>query len=184
LEQIERLADETTETVNIKRALQPALIGSGGKYAIRLEEKYGVKLSFPRENKDGTAPAKPDEVVIRGGKKGVAQAKAELLEAAAFESETRQSATFTVPTKSVSMIVGKAGATINAIKDDTGAKIDIDKSAGSDDKTTVTVSGDKKAIAAARAAVLAVVEQVGDELTTTLTIEPKFVSTSQFGWQN
>lgn len=74
------------------------------------------------------------------------------------------------------MIVGKAGAIINAIKDDTGAKIDIDKNAGSDEKTTVTVSGDKKAIAAAKAAVLAVVEQVGDELTTTLTIEPKFVS--------
>jgi hypothetical protein len=66
--------------LTIKRAIQPALIGAGGKYAIRLEEKYGVKLSFPRDNKDGTSASKPDEVTIRGGKKGVASAKAELLE--------------------------------------------------------------------------------------------------------
>jgi rRNA processing protein Krr1/Pno1 len=159
----------------IKRAIQPALIGAGGKYAIRLEEKYGVKLSFPRDNKDGPASSgNSDEVTIRGGKKGVASAKAELLEAAAFETESRQSLTFTVPTKSVAQIVGKSGATINAIKDDTGAQIDIDKSSTDDGKTTVTVRGDKKAIAAAKAAVLAVAEQVGDEITLSITIEPKY----------
>ncbi|TXT10874.1 hypothetical protein VHUM_02379 [Vanrija humicola] len=165
--QIEKLEDETTEVVKIKREIQPALIGSGGKYAIRLEEKYGVKLSFPRDNKDKDSKdakdAKSDEVTIRGGKKGVAAAKAELLEAAAFE----------VPSKAVAMIVGKQGATINGIKDDTGAQIDIDKSAGKDDKTTITVRGDKKAIAAAKAAVLAVVEELGDEITINLTIDRK-----------
>jgi hypothetical protein len=73
-------ADETTETLHIKKALHPALIGQSGKYAIRLEEKYGVKITFPREGKEGAAPQGPDEVVVRGGKKGVAGAKAELLE--------------------------------------------------------------------------------------------------------
>ncbi|ORX40578.1 hypothetical protein BD324DRAFT_9230 [Kockovaella imperatae] len=172
--QIEKLADETTETLNIKRAIQPALIGAGGKYAIRLEEKYGVKLSFPRDNKDGTAPTKPDEVTIRGGRKGVAAAKAELLEAAAFESESRQSLEFTVPSKSVAQIVGKSGATINAIKDETGTMIDIDKSEAEGKTTTITVKGDKKGIAAAKAAILAVVDQVKDVVTVTMTIDPKF----------
>ncbi|KAL1412774.1 hypothetical protein Q8F55_000522 [Vanrija albida] len=175
--QIEKLEDETTEVVKIKREIQPALIGSGGKYAIRLEEKYGVKLSFPRDNKDKDSKdakdAKSDEVTIRGGKKGVAAAKAELLEAAAFEAESRQTATFTVPSKAVAMIVGKQGATINGIKDDTGAQIDIDKS-GKEDKTTITVRGDKKAITAAKAAILAVVEELGDEITVNLTIDRKY----------
>ena len=152
------------------------MIGAGGKYAIRLEEKYAVKLSFPRDNKDGSGNAKPDEVVIRGGKKGVTAVKAELLEAAAFETESRQTATFTVPSKSVAQIVGRSGATINGIKDDTGAQIDIDKNPSEDSKTTVTVRGDKKAIAAAKAAVLAVAEQVGDELQVCVTIDPKYVS--------
>lgn len=147
------------------------MIGSGGKYAIRLEEKYGVKLSFPRD-KEGS---KPDEVSIRGGRKGVASAKAELLEAAAFETESRQTLTFTVPTKAVASIVGKSGATINGIKDETGAQIDIDKN-GEDGKTRVTVKGDKKAITAAKAAVLAVAEQIGDEITEIITIDAKYVS--------
>ena len=173
--QIEKLEDETTESVTIKRAIQPALIGSGGKYAIRLEEKYGVKLSFPRDNKDGSSTAKPDEVTIRGGKKGVAQAKAELLEAAAFENESRQELKFTVPSKSVAQIVGKSGSTINGIKDETGAQIDIDKAHGDDGKTSITVRGSKDAIAAAKKAVLAVVEEVGDEINVSLTIDPKYV---------
>lgn len=174
--QIEKLEDETTENVNIKRAIQPALIGSGGKYAIRLEDKYGVKLSFPRDNKDGSANAKPEQVTIRGGKKGVAAAKAELIEAAAFENESRQTATFTVPTKSVAQIVGKSGATISGIKDESGAQIDIDKTSSADGKTTVTVRGDKNAIATAKTAVLAVAEQVGDEIQLAVTVDPKYVS--------
>jgi len=177
--QIEKLEDETTEVVKIARAIQPALIGSGGKYAIRLEEKYGVKLSFPRD-KDGAASkdAKPDEVTIRGGRKGVAAAKSELLEAAAYETESRQSLTFTVPTKAVASIVGKAGATINGIKDETGAQIDIERSGEESTKgsTSITVRGDKNAIQAAKKAVLAVAEQIGDETTVVITIDPKYVS--------
>ena len=173
--QIEKLEDETTEVVNIKRAIQPALIGAGGKYAIRLEEKYGVKLSFPRDSKVGNV-TKPDEVTIRGGRKGVASAKAELLEAAAYETESRQTLTFTVPINSVATIVGRSGATINGIKDETGAQIDIDKSGSEDGKTKVTVRGDKKAIAAAKTAILAVAEQVGDETTMAVMIDSKYVS--------
>ncbi|WWC64561.1 uncharacterized protein I303_107172 [Kwoniella dejecticola CBS 10117] len=171
--QIEKLEDETTEIVHIKRAIQPALIGSGGKYAIRLEEKYGVKLSFPRDNKEGQ---KPDEVVIRGGKKGVAQAKAELLEAAEYENESRQSISFTIPTKSISQIVGKAGATINKIKDDTNTQIDIEKTPSESDKTKteVTVRGDKASIASAKKAILEIVEEIGDEIEDSLEIDQKY----------
>lgn len=172
LAQIEKLEDETTEVVKIKRELQPALIGAGGKYAIRLEEKYAVKLSFPREGQEGK-DTKPDEVTIRGGKKGVASAKAELLEAAAFEAESRQSATFTVPSKAIAFIVGKSGATINGIKDDSGAQINIDRE-GEGDKTSITVRGDKKAITTAKASILELVEQFGDEVTVNITVEPKY----------
>jgi predicted PilT family ATPase len=175
--QIERLADETTEVISIKRALHPALIGSSGKYAIRLEEKYGVKITFPRDAKDGVeqkSTQKPDEVILRGGKKGVAGAKAELLEAAEFEKENNQSSTFTVPTAAVARILGKAGANINAIKDDTGAQIDVDKT--SDKETSITVKGDKHAIAAAKASIQSIVAEVGDRKEDTITIPSKFVS--------
>ena len=86
--------------------------------------------------------------------------------------------TFNVPAKSVAQIVGKQGATINGIKDETGTQIDIDKSGG--DSTSVTVKGDKKGITAAKAAILAVVEQIKDEVTVTMTVDPKYVRTSRW----
>lgn len=39
----------------------------------------------------------------------------------------------------------------------------------------MTVRGDKKAIAAAKAAVLAVAEQVGDEVQEVVVVDPKYV---------
>lgn len=62
-------------------------VTEGGKYVIRLEEKYSVKITFPRDSdnyedaKGGRRePLKSDEVLIKGGKKGVAGAKAEIIE--------------------------------------------------------------------------------------------------------
>jgi len=49
-----------------------------------MEERYGVKITFPRHSSDnegrGREQLKPNEVLVKGGKKGVADAKAELLE--------------------------------------------------------------------------------------------------------
>lgn len=62
---------------------------------------------------------------------------------------------------------------INGIKDETGAQIDIDKN-GDGGKTTITVRGDKKAIAAAKAAILAVSESVGEETSIELSIPQRY----------
>lgn len=64
------------------------MIGQGGKYVLRLEERYAVKITFPRESADYESKTrevlKSDEVLVKGGKKGVAQAKAELLDVRPF----------------------------------------------------------------------------------------------------
>jgi polyribonucleotide nucleotidyltransferase len=82
---------------------------------------------------------------------------------------------FTVPTRAVARILGKGGASINAIKADTGAQIDIDKPTDGDDKdTAVQLRGTKKAVAAAKEAILAISTEVSDEVTEIVRIEPKF----------
>jgi predicted PilT family ATPase len=78
-------ADETSEVLKIPTQYHSSLIGQSGKYVIRLEEKYGVKITFPREaaeNGEGKTreSLKPDEVLIKGGKKGVAGAKSEIVD--------------------------------------------------------------------------------------------------------
>jgi polyribonucleotide nucleotidyltransferase len=77
-----------------------------------------------------------------------------------------------VPTKTVSRILGKGGATINDIKDDAGVQIDIDKSGN--DQTKVSLRGTKKGIAEAKAKILEIVEQIGDEVSETLIVENRF----------
>jgi polyribonucleotide nucleotidyltransferase len=94
-----------------------------------------------------------------------------------YEKETNHTLKFTVPTRAVARILGKGGASINEIKNETDAQIDIEKS--SEDSApasvaNVTVRGTKKAIAAAKAAILAIADTVGEEVTMTVTIESKF----------
>lgn len=176
--QVERLADETSEVLNIPAQFHSGLIGQNGKYVIRLEEKYNVKITFPRglsESGEGRSREhlKPDEVFVKGGKKGVAGAKSELLDAAEFEKESNNVIKFTIPARAIPRILGKGGATIMQIKDDTDAAIDLDK-AEDGSGATVTCRGSKKAIASAKSAIQLIVDQVGEEVTEVLTIENKF----------
>jgi hypothetical protein len=171
-------ADETSEILNIPAQYHSGLIGQSGKYVIRLEEKYNVKILFPRglsENAEGRSREhlKPDEVFVKGGKKGVAGAKSELLDAADFEKESNNVIHFSIPAPAIPRILGRGGATIKQIKDDSDAMIDLDR-AEDGSGATVTCRGTKKAITAAKTAIQSIVDQVGEEITEVLTIESKF----------
>ncbi|KAJ7496037.1 hypothetical protein B0H11DRAFT_2227032 [Mycena galericulata] len=179
LAQIERLADETSEVLKIPSQYHSSLIGQSGKYAIRLEEKYSVKITFPRqsaENGEGKTREvlKSDEVLVKGGKKGVAGAKSELLEAVEFEKESNNILKFTVPNRAVARILGRGGASINEIKDATDAQIDVDKATDDSALTNISVRGTKKAVAAAKAAIMAIADQVTEETSATVVVESKF----------
>jgi len=90
-------ADETSEVLKIPRQYHPSLIGQNGKYVTRLEDKYGVKITFPREAGEwGSKTREPltsDEVLVKGGKKGVAGARAELLDVSTSPSQRETSMT-------------------------------------------------------------------------------------------
>ncbi|KAF5351639.1 hypothetical protein D9756_007548 [Leucocoprinus leucothites] len=178
LAQVERLADETSEVLKIPTQYHASLIGHNGKYAIRLEEKYAVKITFPRQNADAESRTreqlKADEVLIKGGKKGVASAKSELLEALEVEKESNHVLEFTVPSRAVARILGRGGASINEIKDITGAFIDIEQSPDDDATTNVSLRGTKPAITEAKSLIIEIANSVGEETTVTLTIENKY----------
>ncbi|KIY44457.1 hypothetical protein FISHEDRAFT_51652 [Fistulina hepatica ATCC 64428] len=175
--QVERLADETSEVLKIPYQYHASLIGQHGKYAVRLEEKYDVKITFPRHATEGDGRTrevlKSDEVLIKGGKKGVANAKSELMDAVEFEKENNNIIKFTVPGRTVARILGRGGASINEIKDDTGVQVDIERNEGSD-IAEIICRGTKKGIEAAKTAILAIAEQVAEETTDSITIESKF----------
>ncbi|TRM69469.1 hypothetical protein BD626DRAFT_392577 [Schizophyllum amplum] len=179
LGQVERLADETQEILKIPSQYHSSLIGQSGKYAIRLEEHYSVKITFPRQNESGEGKTreqlKSDEVLIKGGRKGVAQAKKELLDAVEFEKESNNVIKFTVPNRAVPRILGRGGVSINDIKDSTSTQIDVDEAEDSDGALTqISIRGSKKGIAEAKAAILAISDQVQEETTAVVPIENKY----------
>lgn len=96
------------------------------------------------------------------------------MEALEFEKESNNALKFTVPTRAVARILGKGGVSINEIKDETGAQIDVDKADDSGASTNITVRGTKKAVSAAKAAILAISDQIGEEKSDSVSIENRF----------
>ncbi|CEH18177.1 Vigilin [Ceraceosorus bombacis] len=171
--QAAQLADETLLTVKAPASMHGAIIGQGGKYVTRLQDTYGVRINFPTA---GDANAKPDEVTIRGGKKGAEAARSELLELIEFEKENNHSTNITVSTKSIARIMGKGGSTVNKLRDDTGAQIDVDRAADdttSDGTTLIKIRGTKDAVAAAKGVILSIAKEVDAEQTIQLDIPAK-----------
>ena len=187
---VERLADETSVTLKIPQEMHGSFIGQGGKYVTRLQDTYAVRINFPNANAQsghstptegtdekpsgGRASQKPDEVIIKGGKKGVEGAKAELLELLEYEQEHNNVSILTVSTKSIARIMGKGGATIKQIRDESEAQVDVDREDNEKEGTTsIKIRGTKKAIAAARKAIEAIASEVDAEEVYTLTIAPE-----------
>lgn len=95
-----------------------------------------------------------------------------ILQALEFEKDNDHAVEFTVPTRAISRILGKGGATINQIKDDTGAQIDVDKSFEAE--ATITVRGNKQGIKEAQAMILEIASTVPEETIVDMIIENRF----------
>lgn len=179
LAQAEKLADEREEVLKIPQNLHAAVIGKGGVWVLRLQENHGVRIDFPRQGGDSAngegnkREQKSDEVIVRGGKQGVAAAKAEIMELLEYEKENNNVVEVSVAAQSIARIMGKGGATINQIRDDSGAQIDVDAENGKD-ATRIKLRGTKSAIAEAKAAIMAIDAEVKGEETFTLHIPSKY----------
>lgn len=175
LSQAEKLADETSVTLKIPANLHGAIIGQGGKYVTRLQDSYGVRINFPSQSdNEKSTGQKSDEVIVKGGKKGVEGAKAELLELVEYEKENNNVVVVPVSSKSIARIMGKGGANINRLRDETEAQIDVDHEDSQDNTASVRLRGTKKAIAAAKTAILATAADVDSEASYTITIPSRF----------
>ncbi|KAG9290830.1 hypothetical protein G9A89_010979 [Geosiphon pyriformis] len=186
LDLVDKLQDATILHLSIPAEYHKSLIGVGGRYVKRLEEKYGVHIRFPKNNhkegyeeteEDGDAQ-KSDEVIIKGGKRGVADAKAEMMELLEWEKDHDNSLNFTIPAVCLPHVVGRGGAKITEIKDDTFTRIDIGPPGSpqnNPDETMVNVMihGTKSDIVKAQEAILQIVRELENQTTITMNIDPQ-----------
>ncbi|KXN74163.1 hypothetical protein CONCODRAFT_89997 [Conidiobolus coronatus NRRL 28638] len=169
LELTEKLNDQTQIKLNIPSKYHRFIIGPGGKYVHRLEEKYGVFIKFPssddkeKEESEEAAPQRDviskDEILVKGGKKGVSEAQAEIIELVEYEKENSQSIKFVVGRTYLPHILGKGGVKITDIKDETSTKIDVDNNSENSEEATITVTGSKANITKAQKLIMAVVKE-------------------------
>ncbi|KAF9180982.1 hypothetical protein BGZ51_005769 [Haplosporangium sp. Z 767] len=163
LKMVEQIADATVAKLNIPVGHHSALIGTKGHYVRRLEEKYGVRIQFPKvaDLEDDEDKSKLNVVMVSGGKKGVQGAKEELLELYEYEKENNNTLEMVVEPKVLPHIVGRSGAKINEIQESTQTRIDIRRSSDTEGKAEsvrLVISGTKAGLKQAQKAIQDIVE--------------------------
>ncbi|KAG4306458.1 hypothetical protein PORY_000446 [Pneumocystis oryctolagi] len=177
---VKKIEDQMVLHLSIPVKHHGSLIGQNGKFVKRLEEKYQVKINFPRENSENKnfhdkKQNIKNEVTIRGDKTGATLAKLELLDLLDYEKEHGNTTTFTIPMSTVPQIVGKSGNNINDLKDQTKTRIEIEKSTSTDPSSvaTVFIQGTKEGIEEAKKSILDTVKTIQEQVTRTLFIDRK-----------
>lgn len=164
-------ADEASHTLKIEPKYHSELIGSAGGQINRLQTRYKVLIFFPRSSKntredDGAADAAsdaggkprrqqaPDEVIIRGPKKGADEAREEILTLYQYLKDHSFSATLSMQSKQIPTLIGKGGSALDALRQETGARITIpnerDNRDSRDSMVEIEIKGTKAEVAAAK----------------------------------
>ncbi|KAK9479931.1 hypothetical protein V1514DRAFT_277444 [Lipomyces japonicus] len=174
-----RLEDEVLLRINVPNEYHAALIGQKGKFVKRLEERYEVRVNFPRsEDSEGESkenlPKSKDEIVIRGPSKGAAKAKEELLELYKYEVAHGHTATLKVSKKALPRIIGRNGELINEIIDTTGAKITFDREVDDENERTFELSGTEESIQQAKEKIQEIVDEFEQFASKTIEVDKKY----------
>ncbi len=161
-------ADETTHTLKIDPKYHRELIGAQGGQILRLQNRYHVHINFPRSAKaskddesvadaaseagKGRRQQGPDEVTIRGPKKGADEARDEIFSLFQYLKDNSHTATVTVQQKQLPSLIGAGGAGMDELRSITGAKIDIpsERSESQDAKVDIQIKGTKTQVAEAK----------------------------------
>ncbi|KAI1374506.1 putative RNA binding effector protein Scp160 [Hypoxylon crocopeplum] len=161
-------ADETTHALKIEPKYHRELIGAQGSQIHRLQNRYNVHINFPKTAKaakddesvaDVTSEAgkprrqqAPDEVTIRGPKKGADEARDEVFSLYQYLKDNSFTASVTVQQKQLPSLIGSGGSGMDELRQTTGAKIDIpnDRNEAQDAAVEIQIKGTKTQVAAAK----------------------------------
>lgn len=157
-----KLEDETTHVLRIPPKFHGELIGPKGSQVLRLQDRYNVRIQFPRSGDDtpedttDAGPKRraqgPDEVIIKGPKKGADEARDELWSLFTYTQDISHTATISVSQAQVPSIIGQGGRELQNLRETTGAEIDIPgkDSVDASGRVEVKIKGKKTSVEAAK----------------------------------
>lgn len=188
-----QLQDETTHILKIEPKFHRELIGAQGAQINRLQTRYKVLIFFPRTAKatkdDDSAEATsdagkprrqqaPDEVIIRGPKKGADEARDEILSLLQYLKDNSFTASITVQQKQLPSLIGSGGAVLDQLRQSTGARIDIPSARDTaDGLVEIQIKGTKTQVAAAKKILEEKKAVFDDTVTKTIDVDRKYHKT-------
>ncbi|KAJ5089876.1 K Homology domain type 1 [Penicillium argentinense] len=164
-----KLEDETTHILKIPAQYHRELIGQRGNQVNRLQDRYSVRVQFPRatvvddaatdagSDAGGARAGRPqqaaDEVLVKGPSKGADSARDELLSLWQYVVETSHIANVSVAQSQVASLIGQRGREMDKLRADTGAQIDVPSASDAPDasgRVQIRIKGTKQQVAEAR----------------------------------
>lgn len=168
LEIAKKLEDEAEHHLNIPAQFHRDLIGYQGSQVNRLQERYGVRVNFPRtrgpadddaseagESVAGRRDNKqlPHEVIIKGPSRGADACRDELLSLLQYVKDNSFTATVMVAQNQLPSLIGAGGKEMENLRLETGAQIDVPnarEAASPGGRAEVRIKGSKKAVEEAK----------------------------------
>lgn len=165
-----KLEDETTHILKIPAQYHRELIGQRGNQVNRLQDRYNVRVQFPRATvaaddqsvtETGSDAGGPrgrgqqpaDEVLVKGPSKGADSARDEILSLLQWVVDHSHSATISVAQSQVASLIGQRGREMDKLRADTGAQIDVPSANDAPDasgRVQIRVKGTKQQVAEAK----------------------------------
>lgn len=163
-----KLEDEATHVIKIKPQYHKDMIGAKGAQVNRLQDRYNVRVQFPRTTAalsddrsvaDGSSEVNgtrgvrsnqaPDEVVIRGPRRGADEARDELLNLLQWTIDNSHTSTVSVAQSQLPSLIGQGGREMENTRLATGAQIDVPGNRDAADlagRVQIQIKGTKKQV--------------------------------------
>ena len=165
-----RWEDETTHILKIPAQYHRELIGQRGNQVNRLQDRYSVRVQFPRATASaddqsvaetgsdaGATRSRPqqaaDEVLVKGPSKGADSARDEILSLLQWVVDHSHTATISVAQSQVASLIGQRGREMDKLRADSGAQIDVPSANDAPDasgRVQIRIKGTKQQVAEAK----------------------------------
>lgn len=193
-----KLEDEATHVLKIKPQYHRDLIGAKGSQVNRLQERYNVRVQFPRSapstnhgddqsvadsasevggNRHNRSSQAPDEVMIRGPRKGADEARDELLNLLQWTIDNSHGATVSVAQNQLPSLIGQGGREMESMRMATGAQIDVPGNrdlADPSGRIEIRLKGTKKQVEEAKKLLEERAKIFDDSITRSIDVDKKY----------
>ena len=191
-----KIEDEATHVLKIKPQYHRDMIGAKGSQVNQLQKKYNVRVQFPRSaatvdddrsvaddaSEAGSVRNRrpnqaPDEVIIRGPKKGADEARDELLNLLQWTLDNSHTSNVSVAKTQLPSLIGQGGHEMESVRLLTGAQIVVPgsgESADSNGRVQIQLKGNKKQVEDAKKLLEQKIKVFDDTITRSLEIDKKY----------